>query len=197
MAIPCPRCGRSYDVTLFEFGRTIWCTCGSRVGAETRVRRVDPTEEVRFVADAMLGKLARWLRLLGFDCLYAGDIADADLVRRAVEAGRVILTRDRALPEEWRVADIHVLRAETTFEQLSEVISRFELADSVRLFSRCSECNRELQPAPVADVADRVPERVLAGCESFWECPECDRVYWEGSHTLRIKRVVEQVLAVD
>ena len=197
MAIPCPRCGRSYDVTLFEFGRTLWCTCGCRVGAETRMRLVDPADEIRFAADAMLGKLARWLRLLGFDSFYARDIADADLVRRAREEGRVILTRDRALPEEWRVADIHVLRSETTFDQLGEVISRFELADAVRLFSRCSGCNRELRPAAVADVADRVPERVLAGCESFWECPECHRVYWEGTHTLRIKRVVEQVLAVD
>jgi uncharacterized protein with PIN domain len=196
MAVPCPRCGRDYDVTLFEFGRTIWCSCGSRVGAETRERALDPAEPVRFAADAMLGKLARWLRLLGFDCSWAVDVPDADLVRGAVEAGRIVLTRDRALPEEWRVSGICVLESETTFDQLCEVVRRFDLADSVRLFSRCSACNRELAPAAPADVASRVPARVLAGCDSFRACAGCGRIYWEGSHARRIARVAERVLAV-
>jgi len=197
MAVPCPRCGRDYDVTLFEFGRTIWCRCGSRVGAEARVRWIDPTEPIRFAADAMLGKLARWLRLLGFDCTWSADTSDAELVRSAAEARRVILTRDRALSEEWRVSEICVLRSELTFDQLREVLHRFDLGGAVRLFSRCSACNRELAPVAAAEVADRVPERVLARCDGFRQCAECGRVYWEGSHTRRIARVVERVLAAD
>ncbi len=197
MSIPCARCGREYDVTLFEFGRTLWCTCGSRVGLEARIRRVAADAEVRFSADAMLGKLAHWLRLLGFDCAYESDIADAELVRRAIEQGRVVLTRDRALPDEWRVSDICVVRAERTFEQLSEVLRRFDLSGAVRLFTRCSECNCRLTVATAADFRGRVPARILATHDPLRECPRCRRVYWQGSHTRRIQRVVEQLLAAD
>jgi uncharacterized protein with PIN domain len=197
MSVPCARCGREYDVTLFAFGRTLWCTCGSRVGVEPRIRRVAAGAEVRFSADAMLGKLAHWLRLLGFDCAYENDIADSDLVRRAIEQGRVVLTRDRALPDEWRAPDICVVRAVRTFEQLGEVVRRFGLSSAVRLFTRCSECNRRLTVAEPADLRLRVPARILATHELLRECPGCRRVYWQGSHTRRIQRVVEQLLAAD
>jgi uncharacterized protein with PIN domain len=197
MSVPCARCGREYDVTLFEFGRTLWCTCGSRVGIEPRIRWGVAGAEVRFSADAMLGKLAHWLRLLGFDCAYENDIADAELVRRAIEQGRVVLTRDRALPDEWRAPDICVVRAVQTFEQLGEVVRRFDLSGLVRLFTRCSECNRRLTVTAAADLRGRVPARILATHEPLRECTGCRRVYWRGSHTRHIQRVVEQLLAVD
>lgn len=194
MSIPCASCGREYDVTLFEFGRTLWCTCGSRVGMEPRVRRIAADAELRFSADAMLGKLAHWLRLLGFDCTYESDIDDAELVQRAIEQERVILTRDRALPDEWRVSDVCVVHADNTFAQLGEVLRRFDLSDSVRLFTRCSECNRRLTIASAADLQGRAPARILATQDPLQTCPGCGRVYWSGSHTRRIERVVEQLL---
>jgi len=197
MSIPCARCGREYDHTLFEFGRTLWCTCGSRVGLEPRVRRLAADAELRFSADAMLGKLAHWLRLLGFDCAYETDIADAELVRHAVEQDRVVLTRDRALPDEWRVSDICIVRAERTFEQLGEVLRRFDLSGAVRLFTRCSECNRRLTAAPAADLSGRAPARILATQDPLQACTGCGRVYWSGSHTRHIQRVVEQLLATE
>lgn len=194
MGVPCPGCGREYDVTLFDFGRTIRCTCGRRVGAEVRRRALRADGEPAFLADAMLGKLARWLRLLGIDCAWEPHVADEALVRRGVWQGRVILTRDRRLPEEWRVSDVHVLRADDPFEQLREVLERFDLAASVRLFSRCSECNVPLEPASAAQVIEQVPERVAAEQGDLWACPACGRVYWEGSHTARIRRVAERLL---
>lgn len=195
MAVPCPRCGRSYDVTLFEFGRTIWCTCGSRVGMEPRVRELGAGEETRFIADAMLGRLARWLRLLGFDCAYENEIADRRLVECGVDEKRVILTRDRALAEDWRVSGIHVVGGESTFEQIVEVVRRFDLARSVGLFRRCSECNELVRPVPATAVAGRVPERIAAEQEEFRECPRCGRVYWEGSHADRMRRTADRILA--
>lgn len=195
MGVTCPGCQREYDATLFGFGRTIWCTCGSRVGAEPRVRSLGGVRVPRFVADTMLGKLARWLRLLGFDCAWPGEIGDGELVRLAVEQGRVLLTRDRALPEEWRVEGIRVLCAETSFDQVVEVLRAFELAGSVRLFTRCSECNLPLAEVPREAVASRVPPRVLAAQQSYRECPACQRVYWEGSHTERMRRVADRILA--
>lgn len=195
VAIPCPRCGREYDVTLFEFGRTLWCTCGSRVGATPRVRSLASAEAPRFIADAMLGRLARWLRILGFDCAYEREIDDEQLVRRAVHEERIILTRDRALPEDWRVPGIHLVASEELREQLRELLRAFGLAGSVRLFSRCNECNQPLRQAQRAEVSERVPPHALASHEAFLECASCRRVYWEGSHTQRIRRVVEEVLA--
>ena len=195
MGVPCQHCGREYDVTLFEFGRTIWCTCGSRVGLRPRARRIGPRAEKRFIADAMLGRLARWLRLLGFDCAYDTRILDPDLVRRGVAEERIILSRDRALPQEWWVSEIYLVQAEDLRSQLAEVLRRFGLAAEIRLLSRCAECNQRLRPADAAAVADRVPERIRTTHDAFSECPGCGRVYWEGTHAARIRRFVDELLA--
>jgi hypothetical protein len=164
------------------------------VGLVPRERRLEAAER-RFFADAMLGRLARWLRLLGFDCAWEADIPDERLVRRALEEKRVILSRDRRLPEEWQVSDIHLVRAEKARDQLGEVLRHFDLAAEVKLLSRCSRCNARLGPAALADVTGRVPARVLERHASFSACPECGRIYWEGTHTERIRRFVDDLLA--
>ena len=195
MAVPCPGCGRQYDVTLFGFGRTLWCTCGSRVGLEPRRRRLEAPAGPRFIADAMLGRLARWLRLLGFDCAWEAHIPDERLVRRGVEEGRLILSRDRALADEWWVSDIHRVQAEKVRDQLAEVLRRFDLAAEISLLTRCSQCNEPLAPLPAALAAERVPARVFERQRRFSACPACQRVYWEGTHTDRIKRFVAGIVA--
>ena len=182
-------------MTLFEFGRTLWCTCGSRVAMEPRVRSLGSGAETRFLADSMLGRLARWLRILGFDCAYESDVEDAELVRRAAREELILLSRDRSLPEDWRIAGIHLIASEELPEQIRDVVRTFDLAGAVRLFTRCSECNHPLRAAPKVDVSARVPPRILATHDAFRECPACRRVYWEGSHTERIRRVVEDILA--
>lgn len=194
MGVPCAQCGREYDVALFEFGRTIWCTCGARVGIEPRVRPLAGAGPARFAADAMLGRLARWLRLLGIDCSYDAEASDEEIVRRAVREGRTLLTRDRRLPEEWWIPGIYVVRAEDFREQLAEVLGQFDLAGAIRVLSRCSECNQSLRPVARADAAGRVPPRVLEMHGAFSECPACGRVYWEGSHAARIRAVADALL---
>jgi hypothetical protein len=193
MAVPCPGCGREYDVALFAFGRTLHCTCGARVGLEAR-RLAARAAEPRFLADAMLGRLARWLRGLGYDTVWEADISDAELARRALAEARTILTRDRAFPEEWRLADLLVLDSEEPLAQLRQVARRFGLDPSRPLFTRCLVCNALLVPASRARVAGRVPPRVLAARERFSACPACDKVYWEGSHTARMRRVLLRAL---
>jgi uncharacterized protein with PIN domain len=194
MSVPCPRCGREYDVTLFQFGRTIHCTCGSRVGLEPRVQRVSAGGEVRFMVDAMLGRLARWLRIIGCDAAFDAEIPDADLVRRALEEDRVILTRDRALPEEWRIPRVLIVESESLLDQLRQVTRAYGLDWRSRLFTRCSRCNTELEPASHDDVAHRVPERLRREQQHFFRCASCGRVYWSGSHITRMRRVLEQAL---
>lgn len=194
MTVACRRCGRDYDDALFELGRTLWCTCGDRVGIETPLRHLEDAEEQRFVADAMLGRLARWLRLLGIDCAFDAEIEDRELVRQGVTERRIILTRDRRLPQEWRVEAIHVVDAETLQAQLAEVLARFELAAALRPLTRCSRCNQLLVAASRSEIADRVPPRILRDHERFLRCPECGRAFWEGSHTERIRQTVDRLL---
>jgi hypothetical protein len=193
MGVPCPGCGRQYDVALFPFGRTIHCTCGRRVGLEARVRFEEPEDAPRFIADAMLGRMARWLRIMGFDTAYAAHIADAELVRRSLAERRVILTRDRALPEEWHVDSIYVVASENGLDQLREVSGAFDLRAKRKLFTRCSVCNARLRAVGRDDVRGEVPERVFATHADFRRCWGCARVYWRGSHTDRMERVIAQV----
>lgn len=195
MAVPCPRCGREYDAALFPFGRTLWCACGSRVGMAPRMRRLEQAGEKRFLADTMLGRLARWLRILGFDCAWEHEGRDAELVRRALSEQRILLSRDRSLPQEWRVSDIHLLESEELREQLREVIARYQLGPAIRLFSRCNQCNQPLRAASLEEVEARVPPRVAGAHRVFLECPECRRIYWQASHAERIRRLVDEVLA--
>jgi uncharacterized protein with PIN domain len=193
VAISCPGCGREYDVSLFTFGRTIHCTCGRRVGLEHRVGPPVTADRPRFIADAMLGRLARWLRTLGYDTAYDDAITDADLVRRAFEEGRYILTRDRELLTEWRIEGALLLTSEKPLEQLGEIATRLPLAAPTRLFTRCRICNGVLRPVQRSAVADRVPDRILQRTRDFAECPDCRRAYWEGSHTERMRAVLERV----
>lgn len=186
MAIPCPRCGREYDVTLFQFGRTIHCTCGSRVGLEKRLAAEPTSRRPRFYVDAMLGRLARWLRVLGYDTAFDAAVQDADLVRQALSEGRVILTRDRGLPQEWRVENFLVLEEEELPAQLKRVIRQFGL-DREELFTRCVACNGMLTPAEPQDVTTDVPSRILLKHDRFTRCRHCGRVFWEGSHARRIR----------
>ncbi len=148
----------------------------------------------RFLADAMLGTLARWLRLLGYDCAFGGVAAeDADLAAEARAEGRWLLTRDRELAS---VGPRTVLvRSEGLEDQLVEVLSRLELHPDPTLdAARCAECNGELATAERGQVADDVPPYVLATAERFMRCTACGRVYWPGSHGDRIRRRLERVV---
>ncbi len=194
MSVPCPRCGRDYDVALFQFGRTIHCTCGSRVGLEPRIRQVSAEHGVRFMLDAMLGRLARWLRILGCDALFEAEIPDAELVRRALQQERVILTRDRALPQEWRVPHLLIVESEAPLAQLQQVVRAFELDWRTRLFTRCSRCNTELETVAREDIVTRVPARIFSEQECFLRCASCGRIYWGGSHSARMRRVLDAAL---
>jgi len=194
VAVPCPGCGREYDVARFHHGRTIHCSCGQRVGLAPP-RRLEDGVAPRFLADAMLGRLARWLRLLGFDTEYATELPDSEVVRRALDEERWILTRDRALPVEWRVSGILVLDSEAIADQLRDVVQAFRLAPWVQPFSRCGECNAPLAEASRAEVAGEVPPGVLAAGHELQRCPGCERVYWRGSHTARMKTVMDRILA--
>lgn len=197
MGVPCPRCGRQYDVTLFEFGRTIHCACGQRVGLGPRVESLPRGADVRFLADSMLGSLARWLRILGFDVDYEADADDAELVRAAMLERRVLLTKDRRLPREWTVSHVYVVVADEEETQLREVVEAFELGDHFEPFSRCSRCNALLQQLAAAEARREVPAYVAKTVDRFGRCPDCDRIYWKGTHTDDMRERLQRMLGDD
>jgi uncharacterized protein with PIN domain len=188
VAVACPGCGRAYDDSLFALGRTLHCTCGARVGVPRAAHAPAPGPP-RFAADAMLGRLARWLRLLGFDASWEAHVPDETLVRRALAEGRTVLTRDRRLPEEWTQVPVCLLRAEDLRGQLAELGPRYALAAHARPFSRCDRCYVALAAAAPAQVA-ALPRHVRERHDDFRCCPRCGRVYWAGSHVARVRALL-------
>jgi len=138
------------------------------------------TEAVRprFVADHMLGSLARWLRMIGYDTVYDKSKEDPDIVRLARAEGRFILTRDRELSKE---PGALMVDQESLDDQLRAVAARYGLRFSEDMI-RCSACNGELADLPKEQAKDRVPEGALQMNEKFWICTKCAKIYWKGTH---------------
>jgi uncharacterized protein len=151
----------------------------------------------RFLADCNVGRLARWLRALGYDAAYHARIGDAELVREAAAEGRVLLTRDRDLTRR-RVIQTGLVRAvlirdDDISAQLRQVVADLELGERLDLgdaLTRCLECNSPLEPRVLASVAGRVPPHVRRTQSRYSECPGCRRVYWAGTHWLRMREVL-------
>lgn len=140
----------------------------------------------RFMADQNVGKLGRWLRLLGFDAVLFTGCDDRDMIRKALAEGRIILTRDTHIAHH-RVAQSGHLRVITLItdrpdEQLRQVVGSLCLKDSFRPFTLCLECNRPLEERTKEEVRERVPPYVFKTQEQYMECPQCHRLYWRGTH---------------
>jgi uncharacterized protein len=152
-------------------------------------------DEPRFFADAMLGRLARWLRVLGFDTAYDATLADPALVRLAEADGRVLLTRDRHLLLDLRPARALEIRSDVPLEQLQSVVKALGLTPPSELFTRCLVCNAALPPAlSEADALPLLPPRARGLPGPVRVCPQCGRVYWPGSHVRRMRRALERAL---
>jgi len=148
----------------------------------------------RFVADQMLGRLATWLRLLGFDTVHPWDQPDSWVIRVARDEDRVILTRDGPLARITS-APVHFVAAQRPMDQLVEVMRTFDLAvDETRMFTRCPRDNAAVDEVTADQVRDRVPPAVAAERHTYRRCPVCDRVYWRGAHVERILAHLRDVL---
>ena len=145
---------------------------------------------MRFMADGMLGRLSRWLRIMGYDVEYLKDVADEDLVSRAREEGRALLTRDRDLyaMAKRSGAEAILLEEKDLFGQLARLSELGAIRGEASGGPRCPMCGSPLREAEKDGVAGRVPAKSLALYEEFWECEnrDCGKVYWRGSHWRRI-----------
>ena len=161
----------------------------------TSLTRVRPPALMkhRFVVDVHLGRLARRLRLLGFDTLYRNDWNDAELARCSEQEGRILLSQDRGLLKRRRVRHGQLVRAHEPDRQLGEVIERFDLRPEISPFRRCPRCNTTLRRVAREAVAARLPPRTRTAFEEFQECRSCGRLYWKGAHHRRLGRLLERL----
>lgn len=151
-------------------------------------------EEPRFLADAMLGRLARWLRVLGLDTLYDDVNPDPVLVQTADEENRVLLTRDRHLLRELRPVRAYEVKRDAPLAQLRDVAREFAIAFPRELFTRCLVCNTGLAELGEDEALQLVPDRSRGLPGPVRRCPACGRVYWQGSHARRMRAALERVL---
>lgn len=150
----------------------------------------EPPSPRRFVLDVHLGRLAAYLRMLGFDAAWSGAADDAELARQSVAEGRILLTRDVGLLKRGEVRMGAFVRATAPASQLREMSRRFGLAERAAPFTRCLRCNAPLGAATPEAARGRVPERILQEQLALRACPSCGRVYWRGSHHAAMERLI-------
>jgi uncharacterized protein with PIN domain len=152
-----------------------------------------------FVADCMLGRLARWLRVLGFDVLYFPRIDDAALLAVARREGRVLLTRDTGLHERTRGKPTLLVASGKWEDQLVQVLEVFGLKDRVAPHTRCLDCNTPLKAVSKERARNLTAPFVVERSDAFALCPACDRVFWKGSHAddmdARIRNIMKRLEA--
>ncbi|RJQ47397.1 MAG: hypothetical protein C4538_05110 [Nitrospiraceae bacterium] len=160
---------------------------------------------MKFIADSMLGRLARWLRLLGYDTLYFPDIQDRLLIRIAREEDRVLLTRDTRLVRMRGLRRYLLLHENDPFGQLKKVITTFDLGTHPiffeskkmgcvpRLYSRCSLCNTSLEEVSKEQAKLHVPEYVYQTSDAFKQCPSCGKFYWKGTHPELLRKKLRDI----
>ena len=141
--------------------------------------------EPAFLLDGMLGSLARWLRMLGYDSLYVQDVRDRDMLDMLHGNHRVLLTRDRQLSDRAGERGYFV-ESDDLDQQLAAVAERFSLDTEGRM-TRCSACNGVLLPQEREDVKGEVPEGTWSTYREFWRCEACGKVYWRGAHWKNIE----------
>ena len=166
-------------------------------GAESPPVPIDPPSQPqpRFIVDVMLGKLAKWLRILGYDTLYRRDWEDEELLARADAEDRVLLTADREVIQRRRGNKKVYISAARWPEQLRQLAQALPLKlDMEGIFTRCIECNVLLEPLPKEGARGRVPPYVFATQEEFGQCPVCGRIYWRGTHFAHALAAVESIL---
>ena len=144
--------------------------------------RPKPLRDTKFIADAHLGKLARNLRMYGFDTQYENSFSDSEIIRISSGEKRIILTRDKGILKTGRVTHGYFVRSENPDEQLSEVISYFQLSGKIKPLVRCLECNGIIEKVKKQEIIHLLEPKTEKYFNEFYRCSVCKKVYWKGSH---------------
>jgi hypothetical protein len=149
---------------------------------------------MKFIVDCMLGKLAKWLKILGFDALYFSKIEDSELLALAQKERRTLLSRDNALLQKSRGIPTLFIKSEDWKTQLKQVLDGFNLWREVNPYSRCIGCNFELKELPKKHARNLVTPFVYGKAKSFALCPRCGRIFWKGSHHQDMEHKIKEII---
>jgi len=156
-----------------------------------------PLREPKFVCDVHLGRLARYLRMMGFDVLYRNNFVDEEIIRISLKERRAILTRDKGILKRSEVTHGYWVRGIKVEEQVKEILHRFDLKKEIKEFSRCIESNDLLKPVKTELIIDQLPVKVAKTQNEFYECPSCKKIYWKGTHYKRMLAFINSVKGID
>lgn len=149
---------------------------------------------MKFIVDCMLGKLAKWLKILGFDAVFFSKIEDSELLDLARKEKRTLLTRDTGLIEKAKRLDNLFIESEDWNDQIEQVLDVFKLWQVIQPYSRCIECNAELKDLPKERARNLVTPFVYEKVDAFSICPSCGRVFWKGTHHQDMEVKLEEIL---
>lgn len=155
--------------------------------------RPKPLRNTRFVLDTHLGQLAAYLRLMGFDTLYQNDYDDPTLADISVNEQRILLTCDRQLLMRRIITHGHFVRERQPRKQLVEVLTRFDLFNAIQPFTRCMHCNGEIKPVEKREIESQLMPNTRRDYDEFWQCQDCEKVYWKGSHYDRMRELIASI----
>lgn len=148
---------------------------------------------MKFIADVMLGRLAKWLRILGYDTLYDSHFSDDDLFFKAHQQKRILLTRDSELAKRMNPEYCLFITESSVPEQVKQVVEHCHLNTEDYIFSRCTLCNNLIKSIAKALVKDRVPDFVFDSIDKFYYCERCDKIYWAGSHIKLVRQALSKI----
>lgn len=166
------------------------------ISSVTEIRN-KPLRNLNFILDVHLGKLAKYLRMLGFDTLYQNNYTDQHLIRLSKESGRVLLTRDKALLNVKQVTRGYWVKNNNAINQIKEVVNRFHLLPLAKPFSRCLKCNAKVQNIDKRLLKNIVSPNIYSQYSEFSECTGCGNVFWKGSHYRSMVRFIEKLKKMD
>ena len=149
---------------------------------------------MKFVVDCMLGKLAKWLKILGFDALFFSKIEDDELIAIARNQGRILLTKDTGLIQRAKNVETLFLESEEWQEQIRQVMEHFNLRERVDPHTRCIDCNVVLKNLPKKNAKNLVSAFVFEQADSFALCPNCGRIFWRGTHFKDMEVQIQDIL---
>jgi len=159
-----------------------------------KIRLIPPYQgRPKFVLDTHLGRLAAYLRMMGFDTLYRNDYEDDELAEVSQAENRILLTRDVGVLKRGIVTYGYFVRNTNPQKRLHEISQRYGLAEQIEAFARCMKCNGIVEPVEKAEIIDQIPEDTASYYNEFQRCQSCGQIYWKGSHHQKMERLIDEV----